>query len=210
METVDLRSDTVTKPSPGMRQAMADAEVGDDVFKEDPTVRRLQDKTAELLGTEDALYVPSGSMANQIAILVHCRPGDDVVLGRWGHSNLYEVGAGGAIGGVQFTVVGDTGLFTAAEAAAEIKPDNHHYAPTRLIMAENSHNRGGGLIFPLESLRELRGLADQHGIGFHIDGARLLNAAVASQTSPSVFGSIAHSLSLCLSKGLGAPVGSML
>lgn len=207
---IDLRSDTVTQPSPPMREAMASAPVGDDVFGEDPTVRLLEERAAELLGTERALFVPSGTMANQIALLVHCRPGDDVIVGEGAHSLLYEGGASGAIAGVQLTVVGKGGLYSAADAEPSIKPDNHIHPPTTLLMAENTHNRGGGRVFPLEDLKALRVLADTRGINFHIDGARLLNAAVATGMPPQVYGQLAHSLSLCLSKGLGAPVGSLV
>lgn len=207
---IDLRSDTVTRPTPEMREAMARAEVGDDVFGEDPSVQALEHKAAEMFGVDGALYVPSGTMANQVALLVHTRPGDDVVVGQHAHSYLYEAGASAAWSGVQFTIVGDDGRFTAAQAREAIKPDDHHHAPTSLIMAENTHNRGGGRIFALETLRALRALADVCGLGFHIDGARILNAAIATGTPPSTYGRIAHTLSLCLSKGLGAPVGSLL
>lgn len=207
---IDLRSDTVTQPTADMRAAIAAAPVGDDVFGEDPTVIALQERAATLLGTEAALYVPSGTMANQIAILAHTRPGDDVLVGEFAHSYLYESGGGGAIAGVQFSVLGRGGLFTAADVRAAIHPPDHHFAPTSLIIAENSHNRSGGTVFPLEELRAIRAVADEHGLAFHIDGARLLNAAVASGTPPATYGGVAHSLSLCLSKGLGAPVGSVI
>lgn len=207
---IDLRSDTVTKPTDGMREAMARAVVGDDVFGEDPTIRRLEARAAEILGTERALFVPSGTMANQIAILVHTSRGDDVVVGRSAHSYLYESGGGGAIAGVQFTLVGDNGLFRAGEAEAAIHSPDHHFSPTSLIIAENTHNRAGGRIFPLDELYAIRALSDARGLSFHIDGARLMNAVVASGTAPETFGRVAHSLSLCLSKGLGAPVGSVV
>ena len=207
---IDLRSDTVTKPTDAMRTAMARAPVGDDVFGEDPTVQRLEARAAELLGTESALFVPSGTMANQIAILVHTRRGDDVIVGRNAHSYLYESGGGGAIAGVQFTLVGDNGLFLADEAEAAIHSPDHHFSPTSLIIAENTHNRAGGRIFPLRELYAIRALSDARGFSFHIDGARLMNAVVAGGTSAETYGRVAHSLSLCLSKGLGAPVGSVV
>jgi len=207
---IDLRSDTVTRPTEAMREAMARAEVGDNVYDEDPTVRALEERAAALFGVEAALYVPSGTMANQIALKIHTQPGDDVIAGQFAHSYLYEGGASAAWSGVQFTLVGQSGLFTVDEARAAIKPDDHHFAPTSLIMAENTHNRSGGRVFPLEELRGLRSLADEHGFGFHIDGARILNASVARGTPPSAYGEVAHTLSLCLSKGLGAPVGSLI
>lgn len=207
---IDLRSDTVTRPTPEMREAMARAEVGDDVFGEDPTVNALQERVAALLGKEAALYVPSGSMANQIAIKVHTQPGDDVLVGEGAHSYLYESGAGAAISGVQFTILGRGGLFEAAEVEAAIKPDNHHFTPTRLVCAENTHNRGGGRVWPPAQLRAVAHTAHQHGLRGHLDGARLLNAAVATGLSAADLAAPFDSASICLSKGLGAPVGSLL
>ncbi len=207
---IDLRSDTVTKPTPEMREAIATAPVGDDVFAEDPTVNALQEKAAEVLGTEAALYVPSGTMANVVAIMSHTRLGDDVQIGEGAHSYMYESGAGGALAGVQFSVLSSGGLFTADDVRDGVHPPDHHFTPTTLVIAENSHNRSGGRVFPLATLREIREAADENGMKFHIDGARLMNAAVASGTPPSTYGGIAHSLSLCLSKGLGAPVGSIV
>jgi len=207
---IDLRSDTVTKPTPAMREAMARAEVGDDVFGEDPTVNALQERVAALLGKEAALYVPSGSMANQIAIKVHTQPGDDVLVGEGAHSYLYESGAGAAISGVQFTIIGRGGLFEAAEVEAAIKPDNHHFTPTRLICAENTHNRGGGRVWPPAQLCAVAQTAHHRGLRAHLDGARLLNAAVATGLSAAELAAPFDSASICLSKGLGAPVGSLL
>jgi len=193
-----------------MREAMAAAPVGDDVFGEDPTIQALEARAAELLGTEASLYVPSGSMANQIAIMVHTRPGDDVLVGNSAHSYLFESGAGGALAGIQFTTIGPDGRFCAKDVSAAIHPSDDHFSPTRLVIAENTHNRSGGRIFPLDDLKAVRATADEHGLRFHIDGARLMNAAVATGTPPEQFGGIAHSLSLCLSKALGAPVGSVV
>jgi threonine aldolase len=207
---VDLRSDTVTKPSEPMRAAMARAEVGDDVYGEDPTVNALQDFAAELIGKEAALYVPSGSMANQIALMALTRPGDDVLIGSGAHNYFYESGAGGALAGVQFTVLGEGGLFTAADVAANVKPDNHHNAPTRLVCVENTHNRGGGRVFPLEELSRIREVALARSLALHMDGARLFNAQAATSTPARVIAEQVGSLSICLSKGLGAPVGSLL
>jgi threonine aldolase len=208
---VDLRSDTVTKPTAAMRAAMASAEVGDDVFGEDPSVTRLQREAAELLGKEAALYVPSGSMANQIALAVHCRPGDDVVVGEGAHNYLYEAGAGGGIAGVQFTLVGSGGLFTGDDVAAAYKdPANHGHAPTRLVCVENTHNRGGGVAWTEAALADVTSTARRLGLALHLDGARLLNAALATGVPAARLAAPFDTVSLCFSKGLGAPVGSVI
>jgi threonine aldolase len=208
---VDLRSDTVTKPSQAMRDAMARAEVGDDVYGEDPTVNALQERVAALVGKEAALYVPSGTMANQIALAIHTRPGDEVLVSQGAHCMVFESGAGGALAGVQFGVVGDKlGRFTADEVAAAINPDNHHFAPTTLVAVENTHNRGGGSIFPQAEVVKIAALTKQHGLGLHLDGARLLNAHIATGKSARELSAPFDTVSLCLSKGLGAPVGSVL
>lgn len=193
-----------------MRHVMANAEVGDDVYGEDPTVNELQARAAEILGKEAALFVPSGSMANQIALMAYTRPGDDVIIGQGAHNYYYEGGAGGGIAHVQFTPVGQGGRFTAEEAARELKPDNHHFAPTRLVCIENTHNRGGGTIFALDEVRRIRALCQAHELPLHMDGARLFNAAVASGCPARAWADEVDSLSICLSKGLGAPVGSLL
>jgi threonine aldolase len=210
MKTVDLRSDTVTKPTAPMREAMARAEVGDDVYGEDPTVRALEERVAALLGKEAALFVPSGSMANQIALAIHTHPGDDVIIGAGAHCMLYESGAGGALAGIQFHELGETGLYTAAEVAAAIRPDNHHFAPTTLVAVENTHNRGGGRVFPKRDVDEIAQVARQHGCALHLDGARLLNAQVATGISARDWATPFDTASLCMSKGLGAPVGSLI
>ena len=208
---IDLRSDTVTKPSAGMRRAMAESEVGDDVFGEDPSVQRLEQQAAALLGKEAAVFVPSGSMANQIALKVHCQPGDEVVVGVGAHVYLYESGAGAAIAGVQFAVVGQGGLFTAADVEAVWKPaSNPHNAPTRLVCLENSHNRGGGVVWSPAEIDAVVQVARKHGLALHLDGARLLNAAAALGASAAALAAPFDSASLCFSKGLGAPVGSVL
>ncbi len=207
---VDLRSDTVTKPSPAMREAMARAEVGDDVYGEDPTVNRLQERIAELLGVEAALYVPSGSMANQIALKIHTNPGDDVIIGEGSHNWLYESGAAGAISGVQCTVAGRGGLYSLADARAAYKPDNHHFSPTRLMCVENTHNRGGGRIWPESEIQALLEFAREKGLATHLDGARLWNAAVATGRRERDLAAGFDTVSVCLSKGLGAPVGSLI
>jgi threonine aldolase len=207
---VDLRSDTVTKPSPAMRDAMARAEVGDDVYGEDPTVNHLQERVAELLGVEGALYVPSGSMANQIALKIHTNPGDDVIIGEGSHNWLYESGAAGAISGVQSTVAGRGGLYTLAEAKAAYKVDNHHFSPTRLLCIENTHNRGGGRIWADAEVKALLGFAREKGLATHLDGARLWNAAAATGATVKDLAAGFDTVSVCLSKGLGAPVGSLI
>src|SRR5688572_16887190 len=193
-----------------MRRAMADAEVGDDVYGEDPTVNRLQERVAELLGAEAALFVPSGSMANQIAIQVHCRPGDEVLAGRGAHSYLYESGAASAYGGVQITLLPGDGRFTADEAAAVWKPDDHNRPPTRLVMVENTHNMGGGLVWDRAELTRVIDTARRRGGALHLDGARLWNAAVAIGVSERELAAGFDTVSVCLSKGLGAPAGSLV
>ncbi len=209
---VDLRSDTVTRPTPQMREAMARAVVGDDVLDEDPTVTELQREAAARLGQEAGLYVPSGSMANQIAILCHTRPGDDVLVGEGAHSYCFESAAGAVLAGVQFSVVGRGGHFSALEAEASIKEtDKHdHIPPTSLAMVENTHNQGGGKVLDPEPFGAVVDACHRRGVKVHLDGARLFNAAVARGVEASAWGARADSVSVCLSKGLGAPVGSVL
>jgi threonine aldolase len=207
---IDLRSDTVTRPTAAMREAMARAEVGDDVYGEDPTVNRLQERVAELLGVEAALYVPSGSMANQIALKINTQPGDDVIIGEGSHNWLYESGAGAVISGVQFTFVGRGGLFTGDEVRAGFKPDNHHHAPTRLVCFENTHNRAGGRVWPEAQLAGAVRAARELGCRTHLDGARIWNAAVATGRPEHELAAGFDTVSVCLSKGLGAPVGSLI
>ena len=195
-----------------MREAMAMAVVGDDVLDEDPTVAELQREAAALLGQEAALYVPTGSMANQIAILCHTRPGDDVLVGEGAHSYCFESAAGAVLAGVQFTVVGAGGHYSAAEAAAQTKRTDKydHIPPTTLAMVENTHNRGGGKVLPPAPFTEIVDACHGAGVRVHLDGARLFNAAVASGLGVSAWAAKADSVSICLSKGLGAPVGSIL
>jgi threonine aldolase len=208
---VDLRSDTFTQPTAAMRAAMANAEVGDDVWGEDPTARRLEDRAAELLGKEAALFVPSGTMANQIALLLHCRPGDEVIVGRGAHLRLYESGAAAAWAGVQFAEVGGLdGTFEAAALESAIHPDDRHYPRTRAVAVENTHNRGGGRVWPIDRLRAVIESARANGLALHLDGARIWNAAAASGQSESELASGFDTVSACFSKGLGAPVGSVL
>ncbi len=210
MLPIDLRSDTVTRPSAGMRAAMAAADVGDDVYGEDPTVNALQARVATLVGKPAALFVPSGSMANQTCIKAHTSPGDDVLCGDGAHVMLYESGAAGALSGVQLTVVGQGGLFDAEGCEAAFKPDNHHHAPTRLVCLENTHNRGGGRVWPRAQLAGVVEWARRRGLRLHLDGARLWNAHVATGVPLAELAAPFDSVSVCLSKGLGAPVGSLL
>ncbi|MBI2369800.1 MAG: low-specificity L-threonine aldolase [Deltaproteobacteria bacterium] len=211
MKVIDLRSDTVTRPTPAMRQAMAEAEVGDDVFGEDPTVNALQARSAALLGKEAALFVPSGTMANQLAIRTHTEPGDEVIIEGSSHPFNYEGGATAALSGVQFfTLPGRRGILEASQIEAAIRPPDHHYPRTRLVCLENTHNRGGGSIFPLEKILEIAGVARDRGLALHLDGARLFNACVATGIKPAEYARHFDSVSFCLSKGLGAPVGSLL
>ena len=207
---IDLRSDTVTVPSDGMRQAMASAAVGDDVWGEDPTVQELQREVAKLLGKEDALYVPSGSMANQIAIKVHTHHGDEVFMGWGSHCVCFEGGAAAAISGVQYRILGEGGLYTEDDLAGALQPSNVHFPPSTLVWIENTHNRGSGRIFPQARVEAIAALAHQQGMKVHLDGARLLNAAAATGLPASELVGPVDSTSICLSKGLGAPVGSVL
>ena len=208
-EIVDLRSDTVTRPSPGMRRAMAEAEVGDDVLGDDPTVNRLQEHVARLLGKEAALYVPSGSMANQTSIRAQTQPGDEVIAHRDGHIYHYEAGAPAALSGCSLRLLdGDRGVFDAEAVRAAIRPSNSHFPQSTLVVIENTHNRGGGTIWPVEYVAAIREVADAHGLRIHLDGARLLNACVARGCDPTDYAQYADTVSICFSKGLGAPVGS--
>jgi threonine aldolase len=211
MERIDLRSDTVTLPSPGMRQAMAAAPVGDDQYGEDPSVNRLQERIAELLGKEAALFVPSGTMANQIALKILTRPGDDVVVGDEAHIVWHESGAAAANSGVQFTVVGQGGLFTAADLRAACKPPAHIvFPPTTLVAIENTHNRGGGVVFPQSEAVAICETARELGLATYLDGARLFNGAAASGRTLAELAAPFDFVSVALSKGLGCPVGSLI
>jgi len=211
MECVDLRSDTVTSPSPGMRQAMAAAPVGDDQYGEDPSVNRLQERIAELLGKEAALFVPSGTMANQIGLKILTRPGDEVVVGEEAHIVWHESGAAAANSGVQFSVVGHRGLFTAADLRAAYKPPGHIvFPPTTLVAVENTHNRGGGVVFPKSEAAAICAAARELGLSSYLDGARLFNAAAASGQSLAELAAPFDVVSVALSKGLGCPVGSLI
>ncbi len=211
MATIDLRSDTVTRPSPAMRAAMAAAPVGDDQYGEDPSVNELQELVAGLLGKEAALFVPSGTMANQVALKLFTRPGDDVVLSQESHAVWHEAGASGANAGVQFTPVGRGGLFTAADFAAAFKPAGHAIFPaTTLVEVENTHNRGGGRVFPQAEAEAICAEARRLGVASFLDGARLFNAAAASGRPAAELAAPFDLVSIALSKGLGAPIGSVL
>jgi len=207
---IELRSDTVTRPSPAMRAAMAAAEVGDDVFGEDPSVLALEALAAWRTGKEAALYVPSGSMANLIAQIAWVRRGDEVIVGQDSHIVRYEVGSGAAVAGVQYNVVPGNGLMSAAEVEERIAHPTFHTPGTGLVWLENTHNSGGGAVYPLAALAEIRDLCRSRGIPLHMDGARVFNAAVALGVEVAEIAAHVDSLSFCLSKGLGAPVGSVL
>lgn len=208
---IDLRSDTVTVPTEGMREAMAKAEVGDDVFGEDPSVARLEQRTAEILGKEAAVFVPSGTMGNQIAIRAHTEPGQEIVLEGSSHIYYYEGGGPAALSGVICRCLqGSRGIFTAADVEAVLRPADNHFAPTRLVCIENTHNRGGGSIWPLEQIASIGELARRVGLRMHMDGARLWNAAAASGIAEREYAVHFDSVNVCFSKGLGAPVGSAL
>lgn len=207
---IDLRSDTVTKPTPAMREAIAHAEVGDDVYGEDPTVAALERRVAELLGKEAALFVPSGTMGNQLAILTSTRRGDEVVVGEGAHCAWFESGAGAALSGVQFATAGRGGFFTAEELDAAAKPGAYYYPRTSLVAVENTHNRAGGRIFPQREILRIAERARTRGLKLHLDGARLWNASVATGTPVGELAAPFDTVSVCFSKGLGAPVGSAL
>ncbi len=211
MTPVDLRSDTVTRPSPGMREAMARAEVGDDVYGEDPTVNRLEERAADLLGKEAALFVASGTMANQVGLGSLARPGEEVICDEGAHPVNFEAGALAGLWGIQVRALrGERGILDPAEVEAAVRPSGDHYPRSRVVEIENTHNRGGGAVYPLERVRALAEVARRHGLAVYLDGARLLNACAASGVRPRDYAEGAALASLCLSKGLGAPAGSVL
>jgi threonine aldolase len=211
MDRIDLRSDTVTLPSDDMRAAMARAPVGDDQYGEDPTVNALQERIAALSGKEAAIFLPSGTMANQIGLKLLTRPGDDVLVGHESHIVWHESGAAAANSGVQFTVIGQGGLFTAAEVRAASKPRGHIiFPPTTLVVLENTHNRGGGVVWPQDTVEAICATARDLGLGTYLDGARLFNAAVASGRTLAELAAPFDVVAVALSKGLGCPVGSLI
>ncbi len=209
MDVIDLRSDTVTRPTPEMRRAMSQAEVGDDVLGDDPTVLRLQDRIAEIMGKEAACFVPTGTMANQTAIRAHTEPGDEIIAHEGSHIIHYETGAPAALSGCMVRpLAGARGLFDVNDLAAAIRPAGIHSPNSRLLILENTHNRGGGSVWPLDQLRRVTKAARQAGLRLHMDGARVWNACAASGLSPHDYAQHFDSVSCCFSKGLGAPAGS--
>jgi threonine aldolase len=208
---IDLRSDTVTRPTPAMRRAMAEAEVGDDVYGDDPTVKALEERTAELLGKEAAVLVPSGTMANQMAVGVHTRPGDELLCSSTAHVYVWEAGGVARHSGVTArTFEGEFGLLSLDDLKNAIRPDDEHYTQTRLVWLENTHNRGGGRVQPLQSISPIRRWAREHRLVMHLDGARLMNAVVATGVPAREWAQHFDTVSICYSKGLGAPIGSAL
>ena len=208
---IDLRSDTATRPTPGMRAAMHAAEVGDDVVREDPTVNRLEERVAAVLGKEAALFVPSGTMSNQIAIRAHTRPGDELICDTGCHINNYEAGGPAVLSGVTTkTVDGDFGILDVTQLEGKCRPINEHMVRTRLVCLENTHNRGGGRVYPLEKIQAIGEWARQSGLVTHLDGARLWNAIVATGIPAHIWAAEFDTVSVCFSKGLGAPVGSLV
>lgn len=210
-EPIDLRSDTVTRPDKAMRRAMAAATVGDDVYREDPTVNLLQERVAEVLGKEAALFVPSGTMSNQLCLRTLTRPGDEVIVHEEAHVLLYEAGAAAALSGLQLRPVpGRFGVISAETLEENIRPFSEHFPRTGAVEMENTHNRCGETIWPLEEMERVAALARSRGLGVHLDGARLWNAYVGTGVPLATYAATADSVSVCFSKGLGAPVGSCL
>jgi threonine aldolase len=210
-ELIDLRSDTITRPTAEMRKAMAEAPVGDDVFGEDPTVNRLQEKVAELLGKPAALYVPSGVMANQLAIKSQTQPGDEIIVEADSHIFNYETAAPSVLSSVQMQVIhGKRGVIRAEQLAPAVRPAAYYMPRTSLICLENTHNRAGGTVYPIDEIRKIREFTKAIGIKMHLDGARIWNAWVATGIHPREYAQYFDSVSVCFSKGLGAPVGSAI
>lgn len=208
---IDLYSDTGTRPTPAMREYISRAEVGDEQQKEDPTVNRLVEMVCQLLGKEDAVFLPSGTMCNEIAIRIHCRPGDEIILDRTAHPWHFEGGAPAALTGATFFPLdGKQGVFTAAQVEAAVRPINNHMPRSRLLSVEQTSNLGGGTIWPLETIWEVCAVADQHGLAKHLDGARLMNAVVATGILAREYAATFDSVWIDFSKGLGAPVGAAL
>ena len=208
---IDLRSDTVTRPTPAMRAAMAAAEVGDDVYGEDPTINRLEDRVAQMFGKEASLFVSSGTMSNQICIRAHTQPGDELLCESTCHVYVWEAGGPAVLSGVSCrTIEGDYGVLDVVQLEDKIRPANEHYVRTRLVSLENTHNRGGGRVYPLDKVKAIGEWAHAHGLLMHLDGARIWNAIVATGISAAEWAKSFDSLSVCFSKGLGAPVGSAL
>lgn len=208
---IDLRSDTVTRPTPGMLAAMSAAAVGDDVYGEDPTANALERRVAAMFGHEAGLFVPTGTMSNQIAVRIHCRPQDEVLLESTSHVYLWEAGGPAALSGVTLRVVdGRNGLLDVGDLEDKLHPDDMHSVRTRMVCLENTHNRGGGTVYPLATIQRITAWARANGLAMHLDGARIWNAMVASGVSAGEWGRHFDTISVCFSKGLGTPVGSML
>lgn len=208
---VDLRSDTVTRPTPAMREAMASADVGDDVYGEDPTVNELEAEVAAMFGHEAAVFVPSGTMGNLVALRLLCQEGEELICDADAHIVSYEGGAAAAHGGIQTrTPIAPRGLLSAGLIEPQLRVAGYHAVPTTALAVEQTHNRGGGAVYPMSTLRELRALADAHSLTMHCDGARIWNAHVATGVALAEYGALFDTLSVCLSKGLGAPVGSLV
>ena len=208
---IDLRSDTVTKPTQGMLDAMLSARVGDDVFGDDPTVIQLQDKISNMFGMESAIYCPSGTMTNQIAIKIHTNPGDEVICDRLCHIYNYEGGGIASNSGVSTRLLhGERGRFEASDVAKNVNPDDEHFPITSLVSIENTCNKGGGSIWDFENIKKIAEVCKKRNLKFHLDGARLFNALTGTNETPKDYGKIFDSISICLSKGLGAPIGSIL
>ncbi|AJR04308.1 threonine aldolase family protein [Siansivirga zeaxanthinifaciens] len=208
---IDLRSDTVTKPTKAMLEAMMQAEVGDDVFKEDSTVNILENRLATMFGKTDALFFPSGTMANQTAIKLHTNPGDQVICDKYAHIYNYESGGASFNSGVSCKLIdGHRGMFTAKQVKEAINPDAFYYSKTSLVEIENTTNKGGGACWDFEEIKKIKQVCIEHDLGFHLDGARIWNALVEKPETPKDYGAVFNTISVCLSKGLGCPVGSVL
>lgn len=212
MERINLISDTVTRPTPGMLEAMMSTRVGDDVFKSDPTVNELEERVAAMFGKERALFFPSGTMANQTAIKVHTQPGDQLIADVYAHIFNYEGGGVSFNSGVSCKLIqGHRGMITASQVEAAINPPDFYHSPlTRLVCLENTTNKGGGACWDFSEMVRIREVCDHHGLSYHLDGARLWNAMVAKGETADQYGSLFDSISVCFSKGLGCPIGSML
>jgi threonine aldolase len=207
----DFRSDTITLPSKGMLDAMMSAKVGDDVFEEDETINKLENKLVEMFGMESGIFCPSGTMTNQIAIRVHVKPGDEVICSRQSHIYNYEGGGIAANSGASVRLIeSESGLFTANDVKINVNPDDVHLPVSKLVSVENTSNRGGGVCFDLDEMKKIGELCKKHELKYHIDGARIFNAIVRNNENPKDYGKIFDSISICLSKGLGCPVGSVL
>lgn len=209
---IDLRSDTVTKPTAEMLEFMSRAEVGDDVYKEDPTVNELEDRLANLFGMDQGLFFPSGSMANQAAIKLHTQPGEQLICDKWAHVFNYEGGGASFNSGVSCKLIdGDRGMINANIVEASINPPDFYHSPlTTMVAVENTTNKGGGACYEFSELEKIKTVCDIHGLKYHMDGARIMNALVAKNEDPSTYGRIFDTISICLSKGLGAPLGTVL